>query len=79
MSARLQRLDAAAFGTAQEIISDQRWVARYNKAEIVNLPAKKEYEETKGAVLEWYKEYAEQNTGFLFGRNIPRLQWNTRL
>ena len=61
----LQELDATMFGTALEIINDQKWVARYNQAKQVNQKVAEYYAETNTEVMASYREQAFFNLGFL--------------
>ncbi len=61
----LQELDATMFGTALEIINDQKWVARYNQAKQVNRKVAEYYAKTKNEVIAWYREHTFLNMWFL--------------
>ena len=57
----LQMLDSQVFGTEEEILKNQRWVARSNLATLIQVEADKEYEERKDAIQKWYKDRVKKN------------------
>lgn len=63
---KIQAMDATLFGTAEQVISDQRWVARYNKAKQINWAAHEEYAQRKEEVFEWFKNAIIGNQENLF-------------
>lgn len=63
---KVQAMDATMFGTAEQVIADQRWVARYNKAKQINWAAHKEYRRRKDEVFAWFEEAVKANQENLF-------------
>jgi hypothetical protein len=56
-----EALSMLEFGTKEELLDDQRWYARYNKAKQLNMFAIKEFEETKEEIKNWYKQAVVNN------------------
>ncbi|RRJ54822.1 hypothetical protein EHV15_35115 [Paenibacillus oralis] len=65
-SAKIQAMDSTMFGTAEQVIADQRWVARYNMAKQINWAAHEEYERRKEEVFDWYEQAIVANQENLY-------------
>lgn len=61
----LRFIDPSIFGTKDELIFNQKWVARYNKASYVLKCANEEYIKTKDSVINWYKEHVKNNENIM--------------
>ena len=57
----LERMDSTSFGTREEVLADQRWFARYNKAKLLNRELWNEFEATKDEVARWYENTVRNN------------------
>ena len=58
---KLASLSATDFGTSEEVLADQKWVARYNQALLINEELQKEYKETVYDVREWLMNKIQDN------------------
>ncbi|WP_240416688.1 hypothetical protein [Paenibacillus periandrae] len=65
-SGRVYAMDATMFGSSEELISDQRWIARYNKAKIINQAAREEYDNRREEIYQWVKDRITLNAPALF-------------
>lgn len=65
MNASLQAMDSTYFGTADEVIANQRWSARYNKAKLIEQAARKEYHERESDIRSWFENAILNNMEFL--------------
>lgn len=57
--ADMRSMDPVAFGTREEIERDRLWVARMNQAKVVSALALREFDETRGAVVGWFRHAVE--------------------
>ncbi len=64
----LEGVDVTLFGSAEEMLSNQKWYARYNQAKIINKKLNQEYEEKKDEILNWYENKVKENLEFLYTR-----------
>ena len=58
---QLQRMTGDEFGTAEQIMNDYRFFARYNAAKFLNEKAKEEFDQKKEEVKEWMMERISAN------------------
>jgi len=58
---RLAALDGTSFGSRKRLVSDQRWVARYNQAVVVQREAEREFTARKDEVAQDYRGRIEAN------------------
>lgn len=61
----LAGMEPTHFGTAVQMESDRRFIARYNQALVVSAHAKKEFEEREQEIRDWYEKKVKEN--------LPRL------
>lgn len=57
----LKKMTGDEFGSAESLIRDYTWYARYNAAEFIKKKAKDEFEARKDEVFSWVKSRIEQN------------------
>jgi len=57
----LKPMDTTDFGTQDELLKNQRWHARYNKAKQIEHLANKEFEEISQAISNWYRQAITNN------------------
>lgn len=53
--------DPTVFGTAEQVESDRRWIARYNQAAHVGALAWKEFEDTRAEIWRWFEAAIDAN------------------
>ena len=58
---RMQAVNPQQFGTKNQLLSDQRWYARYNKSKLLQVHALKEFNERKLEVFQWYEKAINEN------------------
>lgn len=58
---QLQKMTGDEFGSAEQIMNDYRWFARYNAAKFINEKAKEEFEAKKDEVTKWMMERVSAN------------------
>lgn len=58
---RLAALDGTTFGSRERLVSEQRWMARYNQAVVIGREAEREYKARKDEVLGEYRRRVEGN------------------
>lgn len=61
----LQAMDSTYFGTADEVIANQRWSARYNKAKLIEQAALEEYNEREAEIKAWFANAITSNIDIL--------------
>lgn len=61
----LQKLDSSYFGSKEDILYYQKWVARYNQALVIQQEAEKEFKERKSEVIDFVKTRVLNNLDFL--------------
>lgn len=61
----LSHFNLTSFGSEKELIADQRWHARYNKAKMIQAANRKEFEETKEQILKWVETRVFENCALL--------------
>jgi hypothetical protein len=57
----LQKLDSTTIGTLDDIVSDYKWTARYNKALLVNGKVNNDFEKEKENVIKTYRDMLFSN------------------
>jgi hypothetical protein len=57
----LTHVDPTWFGPKEELIRDRLWVARRNKAAVVEALAKEEFGKRKQEIIEWYDRHVQAN------------------
>jgi hypothetical protein len=57
----LVTVNAAAFGTAEEIARDREWTARVNQMRVIQAHAEEEFRRTEREVLSWYTQAVRKN------------------
>lgn len=61
----LQTMDSTYFGTADKVIANQRWSARFNKAKLIEQAALEEYHEREAEIKAWFEKAIKTNMEFL--------------
>lgn len=61
----LQVMDSTFFGSADEVVANQRWSGRYNKAKLIEQAALEEYHERKDKIKDWFEKAITSNMEFL--------------
>lgn len=59
---KLQIFDPTNFGTEEELINYRKWLARYNKAQLINDKVKEEYKKDEEKIKEWFKKAIHKNS-----------------
>lgn len=63
----LHALDPCEFGTEEQLHKDRVWIARYNKAKVIDMLAQEEFDAEIENVKSWYKEKVSGNLQNLMG------------
>ncbi|MFF0828816.1 hypothetical protein ACFYU8_18675 [Brevibacillus sp. NPDC003359] len=58
---RIHSMASTTIGTANEIIADLRWTARYNLAKLLQVELNREYAERQLEITTWYNEAVQRN------------------
>lgn len=62
----LKKLDLDCIGTKEDVLSDYRWTARYNKAKLINMKVHEDFNKNKKEVLSTYRGLIIKNIDNLF-------------
>lgn len=84
----LHEFDATTFGTAEQLLADRVFLARFNQAKAIQIEANREYEARKDEIKRWWQKTIETNKERLFdavrkGRfpvksDMPIREWSAR-
>lgn len=72
---RLEKVSSSTFGTRKSLSDDRLFIARYNLASQIDRMAKREYEERKKEIAEWYRSRIEANAANLVAWAANDAMW----
>ncbi|NEN87996.1 MAG: hypothetical protein F6K48_03340 [Okeania sp. SIO3H1] len=52
----LEVVDPSKIGSAEEILADRKWAARHNQAKVISEIARKEYDEKREEIQQWFRD-----------------------
>ena len=58
---KFEKLDATLFGTEEQLLHDQKFIARYNQAQLLQVCADNEFKLRKDEIIKWYEEKVFEN------------------
>lgn len=74
----LHALDAASFGTKQEIEDNRGFLARHNLAKAVQRLADEEFEARKDEITDWWKKTIEKNIDLIYSMAVVPEVWRPK-
>lgn len=63
---KLEKMSGDEFGSAEDLMKDYLWFARYNAAKVVQQKAQEEYQARKEEVKKWVKDRIQNNLDRIF-------------